>query len=224
MRPVPRAELLEDLVARCQDHPRAPNLRIGIDGVTAGGKSKLAKALSQRLRAAGQPVLRATMDGFHHSREMRYRQGADSIKGYMEDSFQFDAVRNHLLRPLSANGNRHVRRQVYSLPEERSVDLPPEEVPVGTTLVFEGVFALHPTLRPHYDLMLYVHCDEEEILRRGRVRDAERLGGAELVEDRYQRRYLPGQRQFHDDQRLRDHVHLWIDNTHPARPRATVSD
>lgn len=50
-------------------------VRIGIDGVDGAGKTIFADELAEVLRAAGQKVVRVSIDGFHNPREVRYVRG-----------------------------------------------------------------------------------------------------------------------------------------------------
>jgi uridine kinase len=68
--------------------------RIAIDGPDTAGKSTLAAALVRRIPGAVQ----ATVDDFLNPGEVRYRQGSLSPKGYYEDSFDYDAVRERIAR------------------------------------------------------------------------------------------------------------------------------
>ena len=57
-------------------------LRVGIDGVDGAGKTTLADTLADALEAAGIAVIRASVDGFHHPRAVRYRLGRESPEGF----------------------------------------------------------------------------------------------------------------------------------------------
>jgi hypothetical protein len=76
-------------------------LKAGIDGRCASGKTFLADSLAPRLRAYGFEVLRPSVDGFHHPKAYRYRNGEYSAAGYYDDAFDYAAVVSHLLQPLS---------------------------------------------------------------------------------------------------------------------------
>jgi uridine kinase len=66
--------------------------RVAVDGVTASGKSTLARELAAAVESTGRPVIHLTMDGFHHPRERRWRQGRTSAAGYYEDAYDFEIV------------------------------------------------------------------------------------------------------------------------------------
>jgi uridine kinase len=60
------------LVARQVGHPP----RVAVDGITAAGKTTLARELAAAVAARGRPAAHLSMDGFHHPRAHRHRQGA----------------------------------------------------------------------------------------------------------------------------------------------------
>src|SRR5437868_7802169 len=110
---MPRQEVLQQLAdiiisIKCW-HP----LRLAIDGIDAAGKTTLADELALLIEAQGRPVIRASIDGFHHPRCVRYRRGPDSPEGYYEDSFDYAALRTVLLDPLGPQGNGRYRRAVF---------------------------------------------------------------------------------------------------------------
>lgn len=116
-------------------------LKVGIDGRCASGKSVLANELASTLRPRGLGVLHPSVDGFHHPRERRYRQGEYSGQGYYEDAYDYQAVIDSLLRPLSGNVFPVSCRQVA---HDVLTDMPdaaaPTNVGAGSVLLFEGLF------------------------------------------------------------------------------------
>src|SRR5437762_9684080 len=103
-------------------------LKVGIDGRGAAGKTTLADELGSSLSSRGFEVLRPSVDGFHHPRERRYRQGEYSAQGYFEDAFDYDAVRRSLLEPLSGYVFPVMCREVTF---DYRVDIPVDAPPVS---------------------------------------------------------------------------------------------
>ena len=64
-------------------------LRVGIDGVSASGKTVLADELAVVLQKMNREVIRTGIDGFHNPPEIRHRRGSMSVEGYVEDSFDY---------------------------------------------------------------------------------------------------------------------------------------
>ena len=69
------------------------------------------------------------------------------------------------------------------------------------------------------DVRIFVHVEFEEALRRAAVREAELLGSAAAVVDRYRTRYIPGQLLYLAAARPWLSADLAIDNTIAAAPR-----
>jgi uridine kinase len=73
-------------------------LKVAIDGRCASGKSMLAEELGVLIGRRGFEVVRRSIDGFHHLKERRYRQGEYSARGYYEDAYDYEAVVETVLK------------------------------------------------------------------------------------------------------------------------------
>lgn len=194
-------------------------LRVAVDGPDASGKTLLADELAGVI-ANRRPVIRASIDGFHRTREARYHRGSLSAEGYVEDSFDHEALRRLLLEPLGPGGDRWYRRAAFDHRTDTAIETARELAPDDAVLLFDGVFLFRTELRSHWDLRIFVDVDPVEALRRALVRDADLLGGPEAVRERYQRRYLPGQQLYRDRYAPTTHADVVIDNNDPRRPTA----
>ena len=78
-----RAEVIEQVVEQLlADHPGDQPLRIGVDGITAAGKTTWARELTGAIQARGRFALHVSTDDFHSPRARRHRQGGTSAAGY----------------------------------------------------------------------------------------------------------------------------------------------
>ena len=59
-------------------------VRVAIDGVDGAGKTTFADELADVLDDLGRPVIRASVDGFHNPRTIRYARGRQSPVGFFE--------------------------------------------------------------------------------------------------------------------------------------------
>lgn len=163
-------------------------------------------------------VIRASIDGFHRSREERYRQGEDSPEGYYEDSFDHMALRKLLLDPLGPGGDRVYRSAVFDFridaPRSGSAEVASED----GVLILDGVFLLRPELFESWDLRIFVSASFDEILRRALDRDAALFGSRAEVERRYRTRYIPGQKLYFATACPTETADLVVDNDEPSRP------
>jgi uridine kinase len=211
---------LADLVAALRrPHP----VRVAIDGVDAAGKTTLADELAAVLAARGRPVVRACVDGFGRPRADRYRRGERSAEGYWLDAFDYPALRANLLEPLGPGGSRRHRTATFDVRTDQPRSSPPRVAPPDAVLVFDGVFLLRPQLNDAWDLRVFLEVGFQETLRRAVQRDRALFGSAQATRERYQQRYIPGQRHYLasvQPQRIADVV---IDNHDPATPKLITS-
>src|SRR5262249_38862076 len=83
-----------------------PNrLRVGIDGLTAAGKTSFGHELAEQISRSGRPVLRASLDDFKKPWRDRHLYDRESGDGYYRNAFDYDAVIGLLLEPFGADGS-----------------------------------------------------------------------------------------------------------------------
>jgi len=171
-------------------------LSVAVDGIDAAGKTTLADSLEIELRPLGYWVIRASIDGFHNTRAVRYARGNFSPEGYYYDSFDYGALKKHLLLPLLKNEGMEYRRRIFDFKTDAPVESEPIHSPGDFILIFEGVFLFRPELLDYWDVKIFVDISFEESLRRGLARDGKLFGGSEETKERYSRRYIPGQKLY----------------------------
>lgn len=165
--------------------------KVGIDGRCAAGKTMLADELGQVLSAMGFEVVRPSVDGFHHPREHRYRQGEYSARGYYEDAYDYDAVVSALLGPLSRN----------------------------TILLFEGIFVFRRQINSYWDYKILVDVDAETSRARSVIRDTGVIGPADVVRRKFDERYEPAWKMYVDEQDPEAVSDVVIDNRQADNPQ-----
>lgn len=214
-----RSSCIEQLAAAIAavrlEHPT----RVGIDGVDGVGKTTLAEELVEPLTRIGRQVIRASLDGFHKPREMRYRRGADSPEGYFLDSFDDAALKAELLDPLGPGGSRRFRRAVFDYRRDQPVDLPHETASANAILLFDGVFLQRSELAGAWDIRIWVEAPFEVTVPRAVRRDAEQTDQATAIRTKYERRYVPGQLIYIAQCHPRDLADIVVDNADLANPR-----
>ncbi len=214
-----RAQLLDQLTALIVAIPCSHPLRVAIDGIDAAGKTRLADELAPLIEAQGRPVIRASIDGFHHPRSIRYRRGPDSPEGYYQDSFDYTALRALLLDPLGPRGNGQYCRAVFDVHADSRLALAEEQAPASAVLLFDGVFLLRPELADRWDYHILVSVTMEIALERAMRRDLALFGSPEMIQARYRQRYFPGQRIYYDIASPREQADVIIDNNDLAHPQ-----
>jgi uridine kinase len=179
-----------DLITRLADllSERRDTLRVAVDGPDAAGKTTLADELAGTL---DRPAVRVSIDDFHRPREERYARGPLSPEGYLHDCFDFAALRRAVLAPDGA---------------------------LDAVVVVDGVFLHTAELRDCWDLSVYLDVSPAETLRRALVRDVELFGSEAVIRERYEHRYLPGQRLYRTTVRPAEVADVVVDNDDPTAP------
>src|SRR5581483_1396929 len=101
------------------------------------------------------------------------------------------------------------------------VDEVEREADERAVLIFDGVFLLRAELRDAWDYRIFVEAPFDETLRRAVIRDAELMGGADAVRQRYRDRYTPGQELYLAAANPAELADVVVHNVDPRRPRLT---
>jgi uridine kinase len=80
-------------------------VRVAVDGPDAAGNTTLARELAACLTDVHcRPAICVSLDGFHFDKRRRYRRGRLSPEGYIDDAFDYAALRRVVLDPLGPGG------------------------------------------------------------------------------------------------------------------------
>lgn len=206
--------MLDRLAATIDELRPERRVLVAIDGADAAGKSTLARAVAGTVT---RPAVCASIDTWHRPRFVRHQQGGDSAAGYYEDSFDYAALVGELIEPFRSGASSVTTTWFDHLADQpRRSDV--SDVPPTAALLMEGVFLQRPELRGLWDLRVYLQVPESVTLSRALERDAADLGGPDAVRQRYQRRYLPGQRLYRDAAAPVESADIVVDNTDPLHP------
>ena len=145
-------------------------IRVAIDGVDGAGKTTLADALAPLVAAQGRPVIRASIDDFHHPRALRYARGRYSPDGFYLDSYDYDSFRTLLLDPLSPEGSGRYAARRFDLDHDRPFDLVIQQAQPAAALIVDGIFLHRPELRSYWNISIFLKVDFEVSLPRGAQR------------------------------------------------------
>jgi len=213
-----RQQVIHKLAQSILSFKREVPLRVGIDGVDAAGKTSLANELAEELTKLGQPVLRASIDGFHNPKGIRRQRGSLSPEGYYYDSFNYNLLTTHLLQPLEPPGNRRIRLSAFDFKTEQKTTS--EEITASNEqiLIFEGVFLFRPELIRYWDVKIFVEINFQTSLNRALERDLYLFGSKEEIEKRYNERYIPGQKIYFEAEHPQEKADIVIDNNDFMKP------
>lgn len=214
---VPREKLLsrvvDELMAKRPGHP----LRVAVDGITAAGKTTFARELTAAVVQRGRPATQLSMDGYHHVRAHRHRQGRESAAGYYEDAYDFAAFARLVLEPLSARQKHRYVPSIIDLASDTVEQAEPIELTADALLIVDGSF-LQRELRAFWDEVIWLDTDFELARARGARRDASALGGLEAAQRIYTARYHAAQRRYLEEVRPRERATIVISHDDPSAP------
>jgi len=162
---------------------------LGITGHSGSGKTIFARDCERILRAWGGSGAVVSVDDFLKpgiTEEELASTGFYSVDRpleHLEHAFDVDALVTQVIDP-------HARGKSVSLERgEKRI-----EIPRGAVLILQGLFLLHPRVRPSIERAIHLEVSEGQSLRRVAGRDARRQGPESLL--RVRRHYLPIQRAF----------------------------
>ncbi|MFC7479390.1 uridine kinase [Luedemannella flava] len=211
-----RGTVLDRVAARVVARS-AGRVRVGIDGLTAAGKTSFGHELALRVSALGRPVLRASLDDFKRPWAERHLYDRMSGEGYYRNAFDYDAVVRLLLEPAGPSGSGAcVLCAIDPLTQRGHRDVISVAAP-DAVLIVDGVFAFRPQLNNHWEVRIWVDVDEATSIRRGTSRDSAREGAA--AEALHRDRYLPAERIYLAEVDPLSLVDVIVDNTTFDEPR-----
>jgi uridine kinase len=217
---IERAALIEELASRIVELKRPHPVRVAIDGVDGAGKTTLADELAGPMGSRGRQVIRASVDGFHNPRKVRYCLGRHSPEGFYRDSFNYGALTASLLLPLSPRGSRRFRRAVFDHLTDSEVVAPEETAADDAILIFDGIFAHRPELTGYWDLTIFLEARFEVSVRRSALRS----GGPREVDAEENRRYVEGQQLYLRECDPKSLATVVVDNNDLDDPRIIDGD
>jgi uridine kinase len=207
------------VIARVADHVVGqPASRVAIDGITAAGKTTFADELAIAIRGRGRPVIRLSMDGFHHPRAHRHRQGRDSATGYYQDAYDFQAFARLVLDPLGPGGSRVYCRAIIDLATDSPIDPVPVIAAPAAVLIVDGSFLQRAELAGRWDEVIYLDTSFAVARARGARRDAAQFGGVDAAESAYRSRYHAAGQLYLDEADPLSRASIVIGHDDPSRP------
>jgi hypothetical protein len=180
----PRCASAADAVAAVAALPRGRTALVGIDGFGGSGKSTLARHIAAAV--AGSVIV-----------------SVDDFSGPRIAEWDWDRLRAEVLLPLLAG--RPGRYQRWDWPSDSPAEW--HDVPVGRTVLIEGVSSTRPEVDAPWDLTIWVEAPRELRLQRALNRD----GPAML--DRWLTDWMPSEEAYAARERPHARVDLIVPGT-----------
>ncbi len=212
-----REELLKSVASLIVKLPRTGVVKVAIDGVDGAGKTTFADELVPHIEALDRAVIRASVDGFHNKREVRYNRGRTSSEGFFLDSYNYSLLREALLDPLTSGEAGKYRVKAFDHVTDSFVQSEPYQALPNSILLFDGIFLHRPELLGYWDFSIFLEVDFNVSIPRGGQRGpgfGSPDPGAES-----NRRYVDGQKLYFDRCHPKKNATIVIDNNDLRAPR-----
>jgi uridine kinase len=215
---LPRAAVVARIASALTRDVRGHPLRVAVDGVTAAGKSTLAREIHAAIEKVGRPAIHLSMDHFHHPREHRHRRGRFSAAGYYEDAYDFASLIRWVLTPLGPNGDRRYRCGTIDLDTDRPTAQELRVAPVDAIVLVDGTFLQRPEMVALWDHRIFVRTSLQRAREWGVERDANSLGGWQIAQRLFEERYHAACRRYLEAISPASTATFVVDNDDPSRP------
>jgi len=180
-------ETVKKRIIEIQSEKKKPT-RIAINGIEGTGKTVFTERLTEYLNSNKMKAIQISIDGFHFNKEVRYKQGRDSAKGYYENSYDELTFVNKVLKS-SQTEKPNYTSATHDLESDEYLNLKPIEISNETIIITDGAYLFKPNYINHWDLKIYLKTDFENAMKRGIERDKESLGGFEATKEKFKKRY-----------------------------------
>jgi uridine kinase len=207
--------IIEKLATLISFYKKEQMIRVAVDGVDGVGKTTFADQLGSTVARIGRPTIRSSVDGFHNPRELRYRRGKSSPEGFYLDSYDYAALRTHLLDPLAPGGSGVYRAEIFDHVTDAPLPVQEDLASAGSALILDGLFLHRQELRDHWDLSIFLAAPFDVTV----ARCAARGGGSPDPFAESNRRYVEGQRIYLREAQPQNRASVVIDYSDFAAPR-----
>ncbi|HCF93852.1 MAG TPA: uridine kinase [Verrucomicrobia bacterium] len=177
--PIPLAELSEIIRQADRFRPDSGMFLVGIAGGSCSGKTFLCRQLAERLPKT--PTV-FSLDQYYWGSACALLTNFDE-----PDALDWALILDHLRAMLEG---RTIDQPVYDFTTHRRSGTRP--LSPTTTILVEGLYALHPRIRPSLHLAIFVDCPIDTAWQRRRTRDTEERGRSpEDVDRQFREQVLP---------------------------------
>jgi uridine kinase len=212
-----RNDIVEELSDIITGHHRVAGrpFIVGITGVDTAGKTQMSRELARVLEKEHK-VQVIHVDHFHNEKSFRYNPELSEPEQYYRNSINFQRLVDEILDPLHKLGSINKTLVHLDLPTDTWTLQCSYVVTTDTIVIVEGVFLFRPEIQSYIDFFVYLHVPEAVIMERAHLRDVPRQG--EDVLRKYERKYLPAQRDYIRKYRPYEHADVVVDNSDWQNP------
>lgn len=194
-------------------HPRGRRM-LAVDGRNGVGKSRLAQELRVAFAREEVASFSASLADFMNVRRVRERQGATSVRGYYDDTYNLSELKRSLLEPFMMGGSTSFVLKSYDAETESYVEPDWESCGTNAVLIVEGEFLARPALTNLWHGFLVVEAADEVRGSRLQARD----GAHPLITHSSHDRAQAAHGYYEDTASPFDRADMLLDNSDWQRP------
>jgi len=193
---------------------------VAVDGIDVAGTSGFADDLAEAMRLKGHTVFRASIEGFHRPRALRYARGRDAPEGFYRDSYDYRTFKRTLVEPFRMGGSASFVSAAFDVQRDAQVEPVWLSGPADAVLIVDGNFLNRPELRGLWNYSVWLEVSEAEADAR-RI-DRDRTSPNPRPERHL--RYSGAQALYAVESSPRTRATAIIDNTDVDVPRRVFAD
>lgn len=184
-------KLAEEIVRIKKDKP----VLIAFDGVDTSGKTTLADNIHDYFRKRKIESIRVSIDKFHNPKERRISKGEYSPEGFFYDSFDYSKITELVINPVKS-GQTAIINGIYDYRIESQISMNVVNITNDSILLFDGIFMNRNELYKVWDLSIFLDVSFETVRKRALARDKNLFGTEEETLNKYNKRYIPGEKLY----------------------------
>lgn len=191
---------------------------VAIDGVDGSGKTSFAANLVSQIQNRFVTVIHA--DDFLNPSAIRHAKGRASPEGFWEDTYNYAALHERILRPLGPQGTGWFSPESYDAVNDRTAHVDLLLAPPDALVFVEGMFLHRDELASSWDASVFLDVPFTETAARMAIRD----GSNPDPDHPTMSRYVGGQRLYFAAARPWERATFVVDNSDFTSPRLISPD
>lgn len=214
-----KVEFLQLLAQKILKRKQNKVFVVWINGVDGSWKTYLWRELYKYFEDQWYRVDLISVDDFLNPREERYKKWIESPEGFYYDSYNYEDFITYVLRPFSEWKWKFCRK-IFDI--EQNIEIEKMFLDVGSLdiVIVEGIFLFRPELIDSFDYKIFLDVSFDVILQRNIYREADkRIGEQKEIIERYQKRYIPGQKLYFQIAHPQAKSDIIIDNNDYNNPK-----
>ncbi|MGO2745725.1 uridine kinase [Microbacterium sp.] len=165
-----RLEAVSQLWHEIQQVRPESRILVALDGFDGAGKSHLSAEIAAHAQTvSGRPLVRVSIDGFHHPRDIR-REAGHGPEGFYRGSYRYSEFRRCVVEPLRRGAP--ITAAIWDVAADQPISADPVVVPPRGIVLVDGIFLHRPELIDVWDSTVWLEVPFAVSVPRGNARFA----------------------------------------------------